>query len=279
MVIRSAGTRRWLALLFTATLIQVFIAPAPSAKAASMEFTDSVRTSLNKTAEAAGGSTETRLKKLYNDLAALDKQLTAQDTKTNSLRLSNEARLIQTRKQIANIDADKILKLDNQAKSARSKLQPLLDLHSSLNKQAAAVKSLKDKSLHKSLKQKADAMKPAIDLARLHIRNREAELKAAKSEKTRKTKEIRSVLSQIDTVKIKIKAERSSVSSKNKSIAAEWKNFKTALKNKDAGRASDTLTRLINLSNQVLAHKQSIHKLETQISDIIAKAAAKINSK
>ncbi|WP_055106951.1 hypothetical protein [Paenibacillus ihumii] len=260
-------------------LLQCLVAPAPSVKAAALEFTDSLKASLEKTAEAAGGTTKTRLLKQYNDLAALDKQLKAQDAKINSQRLSNEARLVEVRKQISNLDADKIRKLDSQAKTARSKLQPLLNLHSTLNKQASAVKSRKDKSLYKSLKQQADAMKPAIELARLHIRNREAELKAAKSEKTRRTKEIRTVLSQIDAVKVKIKAERSAVSSKNKSMATEWKNFKTALKNKDAGRASDTLNRATKLSNQVLTHKQNMYKLETQISEIIAKAAAKINSK
>lgn len=200
----------------------------------------------------------------------------AQDARTTSLRLSNETRLAEVRKQITNMDADKILKLDNQAKSARSKLQPLLDLHSSLNKQARAVNSLKDKSLYKTLKQRADAMKPAIDLARLHIRNREAELKSAKSERTKKTKELRAVLSQIDTIKIKLKAERSGISSKNKSISTEWKNFKTALKNKDAGRTEGTLNRLSNFSKQILTHKQNMYNLETQISTIIKKASARL---
>ncbi|MNJ27472.1 hypothetical protein D3C77_219780 [compost metagenome] len=278
MVLRSNKVLRCLILLIVGVLIQGYIAPLPPADA-SMEFTDSVKSSLEKTAEAAGGNTKTRLIKQYNDLAALQKQMNAQDAKTTSLRLSNETRLTEVRKQITNLDADKILKLDNQAKAARSKLQPLLDLHSSLNKQAAAVKSLKDKSLYKTLKQKADAMKPVIDLARLHIRNREAELKTAKSEKTRKAKELRSVLSQIDAVKIKLKAERSAISSKNKSITTEWKNFKTALKNKDAGRAEDTLNRLSNLSKQVLTHKQNMYKHEVQISDIIKKAAARLPSK
>ncbi|WP_110930036.1 hypothetical protein [Paenibacillus bouchesdurhonensis] len=278
MVLRSNKVLRCLILLIVGVLIQGYIAPLPPADAA-MEFTDSVKSSLEKTAEAAGGNTKTRLIKQYNDLAALQKQMNAQDAKTTSLRLSNETRLTEVRKQITNLDADKVLKLDNQAKAARSKLQPLLDLHSSLNKQAAAVKSLKDKSLYKTLKQKADAMKPAIDLARLHIRNREAELKTAKSEKTRKAKELRSVLSQIDAVKIKLKAERSAISSKNKSITTEWKNFKTALKNKDAGRAENTLNRLSNLSKQVLTHKQNMYKHEVQISDIIKKAAARLPSK
>ncbi|MNJ35872.1 hypothetical protein D3C77_306380 [compost metagenome] len=277
MILRSAGIRRKivvLALILAAgALIQCFIAPLPPVRAAVLEFTDSLKTSLEKTAEA---SSQNSLIKQYNNLAALHKQAETQDTKTNTLRLSNEARLTAVRQQINTLDADKILKLDNQAKAARSKLQPLLDMHSSMNKQATAVKSLKDKTLYKALKKQADAMKPAIDLARLHIRNREAELKAAKSEKTRKAKEIRTILSEIDTVKIKLKAERSAISTKNKNISTEWKNFKTALKNKDAGRASDTLNRLINLSNQVLTHKQNMYNQEVKISDILKRAAARL---
>lgn len=282
MDLRKDGMRRRRTALVIGVLIILFyclMAPVPAVRAAVLEFTDSLKTSLEKTAETASGTAKTRLVKQYNDLAALQKQIDAQDAKTNSLRLGNETRLIQVRKQITNLDADKILKLDNQAKAARSKLQPLIDLHSSLNKQAAAVKSLKDKSLYKKLKQQADAMKPAIDLARLHIRNRDADLKAAKSEKTKKTKEIRAILAQIDTVKVKLKAERTAISSKNKSLSTEWKNFKTALKNKDAGKAADTLSRLTNLSNQVLTHKQNMYKLEAQIADIIKKASAKINTK
>lgn len=282
MDLRKDGMRRRRTALAIGVHIILFyclMAPVPAVRAAVLEFTDSLKTSLEKTAETASGTAKTRLVKQYNDLAALQKQIDAQDAKTNSLRLGNETRLIEVRKQITNLDADKILKLDNQAKAARSKLQPLIDLHSSLNKQAAAVKSLKDKSLYKKLKQQADAMKPAIDLARLHIRNRDADLKAAKSEKTKKTKEIRAILAQIDTVKVKLKAERTAISSKNKSLSTEWKNFKTALKNKDAGKAADTLSRLANLSNQVLTHKQNMYKLEAQIADIIKKASAKINTK
>ncbi|AZK45242.1 hypothetical protein [Paenibacillus lentus] len=275
MALRSNRILRWIILFIVGVFIQSYIAPPPPA-AAAMEFTDSVKASLEKTAEAVGGKAKTRLIKQYSDLADLQKKINAQDTKTTSLRLSNETQLNKVRKQITNLDADKILKLDNQAKAARSKLQPLLDLHSSLNKQAAAVKALKDKSLYKALKQKADAMKPAINLARLHIRNRNAELKTAKSERTRKTKEIRAVLSQIDAIKIKLKAERSAISSKNKSISTEWKNFKTALKNKDAGRAEDTLNRLGNLSKQILTHKQNMYGLEAQISAIIKKASARL---
>lgn len=277
MVLRSKGILRGMILLIIVGLVLGYIAPLPPAKAAAMEFADSVKAALEKTAEKAGGNAKTRLIKQYNDLAVLQKQLDAQDAKTNSLRLSNEIRLTEVRKQITNLDADKILKLDNQAKAARSKLQPLLDLHSSLNKQAAAVKSLKDKNLYKTLKQQADVMKPAIDLARLHIRNRDAELKTAKSERTRKTKEIRTILSQIDALKIKLKAERSAISNKNKSISTEWKNFKTALKNTDAGRAEDTLNRLSNLSKQVLTHKQNMYNLEVQITDIIKKASARLS--
>ncbi|WP_019637274.1 hypothetical protein [Paenibacillus fonticola] len=279
MKFRSVRIRRWSIILAAVVFMQCIIASLPSlptVKAAALEFTDSLKASLEKTAEAAKGSAGTALIKQYNNLAVLHKKMEAQDTKTTSLRHSNEARLSTVRKQINSLDADKILKLDNQAKSARSKLQPLLDMHSSLNKQAAAVKSMKDKTLYKTLKQQADAMKPAIDLARLHIRNREAELKTAKNEKTKKAKEIRTILAEIDAVKIKLKTERSAISTKNKNLSTEWKNFKAALKNKDAGRASDTLNRLINLSNQLLAHKQNMYNLETKISDIIKRAAARL---
>lgn len=244
--------------------------------AAKLEFTDSLTTALNKTAEQAGGTMKSKLTKQYADLSKLQTEDDALQGKISELHYSNEARLTAARKKIKEIDAEKIRKLDDQVKAAKSKYQPLFNSYSSVSKQAAAAKKLKDKTLYKLLQTQADGLKVAVTLAKQDIKNKESLLKAAKSEKTNKAAEIRKLLNETDPQKTKIKSEKISISSSNKSISTEWSNFKAAVKKSDAGRTSDTLARLHTLSSQVLKNRQNIYNLELKISSSIKKAEEKL---
>jgi uncharacterized cupredoxin-like copper-binding protein len=240
--------------------------------AATLQFTDAVKASLTKTAQAAGGAKQTKLMKQYDDLASLQKQSADWDSKTSTLHYSNETILSSLRKKIKDIDADKIIKLEDQVKQTKAKYQPLFTTYSSLTKQATAAKSLKDKTLYKALRGQADVLKITVDLARQDIRAKETSLKTAKTDKSRKATQVRSILSEIDPLKTKIKSERSLQSTPNKSITTEWTNFKGAAKKGDADRSSDSLARLLTLSGQVSTYKQNIYNLEVKISAVLGRA-------
>ncbi|WP_410771180.1 hypothetical protein [Fontibacillus sp. BL9] len=244
--------------------------------AATIEFTDSLGTQLNKTADAAGGALRTKIIKQYADFSKLQDEQSSLTSKTSALHYDNEARLTAARKKIKDIDGDTIRKLDDQVKSVKTKYQPLFDSYSSISKQASAAKKLKDKTLYKLLQSQADGLKAASTLARHDIRNKESALQAAKKEKSRKSEEIRKILGESDVHKSKIKAEKSAMASTNKLISTEWSNFKAAVKKSDADRTSDTLARLHTLSSQVLKNKQNIYNLELKISASIKKAEDKL---
>lgn len=247
-----------------------------SVAAATLQFTDAVRTSLVKTAGTAGSTKQAKLVKQYDDLAALQKQAMEWDNKTSTLHYNNEALVTAIRKKIKEIDADKIIKLEDQVKQTKAKYQPLFNTYSSLTKQVAAVKSFKDKSLYKVLRGEADVMKIAVGLARQDIRTKEDSLKAAKSDKSRKATQIRSILTEITPLKTKITAERSLQSTPNKSITTEWTNFKGAAKKGDADRSGDCLARLLTLSGQITTYKQNMYNLEVKISAVIQRANSQL---
>lgn len=254
------------ALLLTTTLW------SSSVSAATLQFTDAVKASLTKTAEVAGGAKQTKLMKQYDDLASLQKQASDWDSKTSTLHYSNEALLSSLRKKIKDIDADKIIKLENQVKQTKAKYQPLFNTYSSLTKQATAAKSLKDKTLYKVLRAEADALKITVDLARQDIRAKETTLKTAKSDRSKKAAQVRSILAEIDPFTTKIKSERSLQSTPNKNISTEWLNFKGAAKKGDADRSGDSLARLLTLSGQVTTYKQNMYNLEVKISTVLGRA-------
>lgn len=243
---------------------------APYASAAAIEFTDSLQAQLNATADKAGGTTRTKLIKQYNDFRSEQKQARDWDDRISALHYANEAKTSEIRKRINEIDKDKIRRLEEQLQTAKAKSQPLFDSYTRLNKQIAAAKKLKDKTLSKMLQSQADGMRIVVTLARQDVRNRQTALTTAKKEKSAKAAKIRSTLSGIEPYKIKIKADKSAISTPNKQLSTEWKNFKAAVKSNDTARTSDILHRLLTLSGQILTKKKSIYSHEQKIESMIA---------
>ncbi|HEY4391063.1 MAG TPA: hypothetical protein VGN02_06910 [Paenibacillus sp.] len=247
------------------------LSPPGQASAAAIEFTDSINTQLDATADKAGKN-GTTLRKQFTDFKSSRTQMLILDDRTAALHYDNESKASSVSKTISNIDASKISKLEEQVKAAKSKYQPLYTSYTSLNKQVAAANKLKDKSLYKMLKAQAEGMKLVVDITKLDLKSKEAALKTAKTDRTKKQKQIRSVLSEIDAVKTKIKAEKSAISTPNKQLSTEWSNFKAAVKKNDADRTTDTLARLLTLSTQINTKKQNIYNHESKISSIIQRA-------
>lgn len=258
------------------TVLLFAIAPIRFAHASAIEFTDSVNAQLNATANRAAGSIGAKLTKQYNDFKLERKQTMDWDDRISALRYSNEAKTSETRKRINEIDKDKIRKLEDQLETAKTKYQPLFNTYTALNKQIAAAKKLKDKSLSKMLQSQGDGMKILVNLGRQDIRNKQAALTAAKKEKSSRVAMVRSTLSEMDPYKSKIKGDKSAISTPNKRMATEWKNFKAAVKANESTRTSDTLSRLLTLSDQILTKKKSIYAYEQKIEAIIARANAQL---
>jgi predicted nuclease with TOPRIM domain len=265
--------------LLTSSLVMALfltLIPMPFANAAAIEFTDTVQAQLNATADRAGGTVRGKLIKQYDDFKSERKQAMDWDDRISSLRYANEAKASETRKRISEIDKDKIRKLEDQLQAAKTKYQPLFNTYTALNKQIAAAKKLKDKTLSKMLQSQAGGMKLLVTLGREDIRNKQAALTAAKKEKTSKAAKVRSILSEIESYKSKIKGDKSAISTPNKLMTTEWKNFKTAVKANESARTSDTLSRLLTLSGQILTKKKSIYSHEQKIESIIARANAQL---
>ncbi|OMF69643.1 hypothetical protein [Paenibacillus glucanolyticus] len=265
-------------MLFSCVVMILLFAAAPVhfANASTIEFTDSVNAQFKATAERAPGTIGSRLIKQYDDFKSERKQAMDWDDRISVLRYANEARTSETRKQINEIDKDHIHKLEEQLQAAKTKYQPLFNGYTALNKQIAAAKKLKDKSLSKLLQSQADGMKILVSLGRQDIRNKQAALTAAKKEKTSKAAKIRSILSEMDPYKSKIKGDKSAISNPSKLMATEWKNFKAAVKAKESARTTDTLSRLLTLSGQILTKKKSIYQYEQKIETIITRANAQL---
>ncbi|NWL86267.1 MULTISPECIES: hypothetical protein [unclassified Paenibacillus] len=247
------------------------LSPPGQASAAAFEFTDSINAQLGATADKAGKN-GAKLRKQYTDFKSSRTQIASLDDRTSALHYDNESKATAVRKAISNIDSSKISKLEEQVKTTKSKYQPLYTSYTSLNKQVAAANKLKDKSLYKVLKAQAEGMKLVVDITKQDLKSKEAALKTAKAERTKKQKQIRSILSEIDAVKTKIKAEKSAVSTPNKQLTTEWSNFKAAVKKNDADRTMDILARLLTLSAQINTKKQNIYNHESKISSIIQRA-------
>lgn len=268
-LLRTRITMLTVSLIMAGGIILWF--PPSQASAAAIQFTDTIHSQVEKTADQAGKSA-TQLRKQYNEFKSNRARMLSLDDRISALRYSNESKASSVRKAITNIDANKISQLDDQVRKAKAKYQPLYTAYTSLNRQVATAKKLKDKSLYKVLKSQADGMKTVVGITRQSVRTKEAALKTAKTARSRKQKQIRNVLGEINSFKTNIKAEKSAISTPNKQLSTEWSNFKAAVKKNDPDRARDTLARLLTLSSQINTKKQNIYNYEMKISSIIQRA-------
>jgi|GEM_PF-972235 len=263
-------------MIYLAAQLIIGLVPVRETAAAAIEFTDAINHQLSETSGRAGGTNGTKLLKQYDTFKAERKETVGWDDKIAALRYANEAKASEVRRRISDLDKDKIRNLEEQLNAAKRKYQPLFDSYTTLNKQIAAAKKLKDKTLSKMLQTQANSMKLLVNIGRQDIKLKQAALTAAKKERSGQAAKVRSVLSGIEPYKSKIKSDKSAISTPNKLLNTEWKNFKAAVKSQDPSRTSDTLARMLTLSGQILAKKKSIFQHEQRIETIIRQANAHI---
>lgn len=255
--------------LFILSLCSIVLFKPVSVAAATIELTTPIKVSFDKTTTSANTQTATKLVTLYRELGSLLEQDRNSESKIKSLHYRNEEALIALRKQIREIDADKLSKLEAQVKQTKERYEPLFALYASVNEQIRAAKYLKNKTLNALLRAEADGMRPAILLARQDIKNKEVELKAAKVSTAKTIKSARETLAAIDPLKVQVKSQRSAASLPRKSLSPAWTNFKYAIKKSEAKGTLDALETLVMLSRQIAEQQQKIYLLEVKISDII----------
>lgn len=253
------------------------ISPLTAASAA-IELPASGKAALDKTVAAASSAQKTAINKLWQEVASAQQKEQTLDSSIKSLQFRSEEELIDLRKKIKLIDADKIRKLEKQVQAVKERYKPLFSLYTSLNQQIAAAKGLKNKNLNALLRAQADTMKLAVHVARQEIKSQENQLASAKNAAKAAKKRIQETLSGMDALKVRIKAARSGASSSKKRIVPELKAFKQAIKKTNVQGTLVSLTAMANHSHQVVAHKQTILNLENQISVIITKAKAQLPS-
>jgi hypothetical protein len=174
------------------------------------------------------------------------------------------------------IDADKINRLDVQVTQARAIYKPLLATYSSINKQISWARMIGNKNLISSLISKADAVRPATQLAREVINMKAAKLADAKKNSAKTVRTIRSTLDEIDPIKVKIKSETSSSSASKKALSTVWKSFTKSVNKVNPSGTADALTGCISINREIVDRQQKIINLEKKVNDLIAKAKEQI---
>jgi len=265
---------RWIAPLLA---LLVWFASAPAASAAELvEISNTLRTALDKTMAAANASTKSSLKKQFDEVGTLVEQDKTWEANTKSLQKANDEAEALVRKRIKEIDAVKLRNLDTAVGKAKDRYKPLFEMYTALNKRIELARALKNKLLTSMLRQQADGMKLAVQLAREDIRSKESALKAAKDTANKTIKKIKDALSLMNPVNEQIKAEKTALKSPKERLAAAWKEFGAAARKKDAPASLSALSEAIEQAKRVVGHKKTICDLEKRIGDIIAKAGAQI---
>jgi hypothetical protein len=263
-----------LIVFFIVLLFTIFT--ATPAVAATVELNVPIKATFDKAVASADIQTAAKLNSLYRELGTLLEQDRNSETKIKALHYRNLEALIALRKQIREIDADKLSQLEAQVLQTKEQYKPLFTQYNSINNQISLARAVKSKTLSSVLRTQADAMRPAIAFAREHIKLRETELKAAKDNANRTIKAARLNLETIEPLEVQIRSQRSATSLPRKSLSPVWTNFKYAIKKSAARSSLDSLATLVLLSRQISLQQQKIYTLEVKISDIITKTKAEI---
>lgn len=241
------------------------------------ELTSSVQAAFDLTAATAESATRIKLNNLYNDLSSLKLQYDAREVQIRTLHYNNEQALIAVRQQIKNIDLESVTRLEANVKSCKQRYQPLFDQYSALNKRISIAKGLKDKTLNTVLRAQGDAMKVLVQLARQDITDKQNQLNVAKKSRTKKIADARKALSGIESPQVTIKSNKSTATSLNKRITADWSDFKAAIRKQNLTLTTQSLSSLVSGYRQIATHKDKIIELEQKVSTIIANTKKQIS--
>ncbi|UQZ34446.1 hypothetical protein C2I18_13500 [Paenibacillus sp. PK3_47] len=262
-------------LALLAFLLAMLAAAGPAA-ASGIVLTPSIQASFELTAATADTSARTRLKGQYSDLSALATLYDNHEAQIRRLHDSNTQALLVVKEKIKEIDQSTVTQLTASLNSTKQRYQPLFDQYTALNRRITLLKGLKDKTLNSVLKSQADAMKILVQLARQDIRDKEAQLKAAKNARTQKMTAARKILSGIESPQASIKSQKSVAVSLNKRISADFSEFKTAIRKQNTSLTASSLSSLLSGYREMNACKQRIIELEQKVAAVISSTGRQI---
>jgi hypothetical protein len=266
---------RFAALSIALILLLPLVNPAILA-AASFEFGVTVKTAFDKMKGAADKPTSAKLTSQYAQLQAIQRQTIDWDARISKLHYQNEEAMLATRKRIKEVNAGKLLRLEEAVAQVKKKYEPLFRLYDSLNQQLSIAKSFKDKTIVNVLRPQVETTKAAVSLAKLDIRSKEAALRSEKANTVKMIKMLRDLLSGIDSIKVKIKAANSSVSRTKKQFATEASILNQVVKKGDVSATLSSFIRMLAYMQQINDLKQNTYGYEQQTMAIIAKVDAQI---
>jgi hypothetical protein len=259
-------------------LLACLLLAAPAHAAVRIEVTNATKDAFERTKAQAARAQQSQLDKQMSELNVLGKQAEYWEDKTRATKKRSDEAQAVIRKQLKAIDAAKVEQLEKQVKDAKTKYEPLFTSYTALNKQISASRAAGTKQLTSLLRSQAEAMQPAVQLARGIVRAKEQSLKAAKEERTKKMDKVRAILDDIAPLKVRIQAERSAMKAPAARIGTEWKNFKLAVKKADPNRTSSSLTYLVADFKLVVAKSSAIDELETRIAGVVARAQEQLKA-
>jgi hypothetical protein len=248
--------------VLTLALLLATSYPYPSLSAAGV-LNIPIKSALETLKTNADSTTKSKINLLYLDLLSSQEQDQAWEDKIKTIHYKNEEDLILLLQQTKKIDAMKIDKLKAELEKTKDRYKPVFKAY---------------KAVNPLLSSQGKKVKVAVQLARIDIENKEDGLRKAKETSAQKIKKIRTVLADIDAMKVQMKAAKSNAITHKTQASHAGQSFNQAVKKKDLTSALDDLTALASHSRQIVLQKQNIHSLEKKITEIILKAKALIPS-
>jgi hypothetical protein len=257
MTIFQKLTMLILAMMLTAVL------PTASLAAAS-ELNLPIKSALEKIKTSADSTIKNKVNLLYLDLLLLQEQDQAWEEKIKTIHYKNEEDLLLLLQQIKGIDIAKIDKLKAELEKTKDRYKPVFKAY---------------KAINPLLGSQAKSLKVAVQLARIDIENKEDGLRKAKDATAKTIKKIRTVLADIEPMKVQIKAAKSKVNAEKTHVTHAGKSFNQAVTKNDLKSGLESLTALASHSRQIVVQKQNLYSLEKKITDILIKAKTLIPAK
>lgn len=247
-----------------------------AASAASVSLSQTAKAALDKHIASAPATTKDKLSAESASLQSYQRQEASLDDQYSTLHSNNAKALDTLNKRIKLIDAEKLNRMANELNATRADYEPLFALYTTINKRVADARKWKLKELSSILSRQAEALKPAVQLARADIRIQQEALAAAKAAAAKKIKTLKTSLTAIDPQHAQTRVALASVSGTKKSIPGVVKTLNACVKSGSYGGSLQSLTTLAALSKNIVDQKSRVIGHENRITAIIASVGAQV---
>lgn len=253
--------------LFLLLAVCALSLPLQVSAASTAEFSPSLRTAYDRVVSGASGSVAAELRAQDERLQALRNQEREVDASVLELHRGNDDLLLSIQARSKELDKDKLTALEKDVADSKDRYKLVYSFQGSLSKQLSAAKKLKNKTLASSLQLQWETVKAAAELTRAQARAKEELLSKAKTDKSKKLKELRSKLAEADKLKVRIQTSKSDGVKTGKQITAGLKSLASTAKKGDAGQTLASVSSLAAYSSKLLDQKRSVAGLEEQRRD------------